>query len=351
MSTNYDHPFDICVWSRFDDVVISSQLMVLGHWEPQRVRDMIRAMRLFAQPVVLDVGANLGIFTLATAVAGASRVFAFEPIPAHVALIAASLRRNAIDSNRVRLVAAGASNRTGGARMLMNTSNRGGSSFLAAKHRIEGAKDVRAIDCNVTTIDSVVRERVHVMKVDVEGFESCVIDGAKQLIERHGVCFLFLEYWFTLRPCGARNATVAEDLFALGFEAYRSFDDFAQGLGALDNGMINAMSNTALPVLDLLFWKPGCSPRPPPMVVTLAPGIVQHLDAMVHKFRIVSVVKFNAELDLVFGRNAASELVSKSTFELTADEVDLFLQFKRQHSNDQLMPDAQILQNAQVQKI
>jgi FkbM family methyltransferase len=348
--TKYANPFQICVWSRHDDLVVSSVLAKTGLWERDRVNEFVRAMKLFDRSVVLDVGANLGVFTLAAAVAGASSAIAFEPIPAHVALIAESLRRNrnTIEPSRVRLVAAGASNRTGGARILMNMSNRGGSSFLAEKLKIEGAHDARAVDCNVTTIDSVVRERVHVMKIDVEGFESCVIDGARQLFERHGVCFLFLEFWFTLRPCGARS--VVDYLFELGYEAYRSFDEFEQGRSALDSGMIKAMSMAPLAVLDLLFWKVGCSPRPPPLVVTLAPDIVQHVAAMANKLRLVSIVAIDVERDIVSGRNAANELVHKSQAELTVNEVELFMRFRKQllRNNDHLMTDAQLLQNVNL---
>jgi FkbM family methyltransferase len=218
----FSRAFDICVWGAADDGVVSSELRRTGVWEAEKVAQFGRAMALCAadgadRPLVaLDVGANVGVFTLFAAALGASTVFAFEPIPAHVALIAESVRRNRFE-RAVRLVAAGASDRVARVDILMNLANRGGSSFLPEKLALEKAKEVRAVQCNVTTIDSVVRQRVDVMKIDVEGFESCVVEGATQLFERHTVCFVFLEFWLSLRPC-ARD--VIDYLLGLGFEAF-----------------------------------------------------------------------------------------------------------------------------------
>ena len=42
-------------------------------------------------------------------------------------------------------------------------------------------------------VATVIKQRVHVMKIDVESFESCVIAGGRELFHKHGVAVIFLE--------------------------------------------------------------------------------------------------------------------------------------------------------------
>jgi FkbM family methyltransferase len=346
-------PFDICVWGAGDDGVVSSQLRRTGVWEPEKAAQFARAMALCVaddrpSPVVLDVGANVGVFTLLAAALGASTVFAFEPIPAHVALIAESVRRNRFE-RAVRLVAAGASDRTARVDILMNLANRGGSSFLPEKLVLENATEVRAVQCNVTTIDSLVHQRVDVMKIDVEGFESCVVEGATRLFARHGVCFVFLEFWLSLRPC-ARD--VIDYLLGLGYEAHASFADFERGGVALTREVIVAMARGSVvsvePVVELMLWKPGCSRRPASRApATLPPDLLAHMRAMAHE-RLVRIEVDDVKHDIVGGRNSDGTFVNKTMSELSLDEVTLLLRFRqdgrKQQANNDLVIDGHMVQ-------
>jgi len=115
--------------------------------------------------VVIDVGANIGMFAVYAVVAGgASRVVAFEPFPDSFAL----LRRNA-EQNRLAAIAP---------RPLAIAGHAGRRQlFLAGRHGTNslfgGAGETVSVEC-LTLADVLAREsidRCHFLKLDCEGAE------------------------------------------------------------------------------------------------------------------------------------------------------------------------------------
>lgn len=66
-------------------------------------------------------------------------------------------------------------------------------------------------------LDDAFQERVDVMKIDVEGYESCVIAGGKELLRRHGVPVLYLELWPSLSPCAPNTTALVQELLDLKY--------------------------------------------------------------------------------------------------------------------------------------
>src|SRR5258707_7107448 len=79
---------------RLDDWLIGARILVRRSYE-KYVADVMRPL-VKPGTVLLDLGANLGYFTLlgASRVGGQGQVIAFEPNPANCALIRASVARN-----------------------------------------------------------------------------------------------------------------------------------------------------------------------------------------------------------------------------------------------------------------
>jgi FkbM family methyltransferase len=123
----------------------------------------LRADPLPAGAVVVDVGANIGVFALYAAAAGASRVFAFEPFPDSFAL----LRRNA-EHNRLASIVP---------RQLALAGESGTRSlFLAGRHGTNSLfGDGAAVQVECRTLADVFAaeaiERCHFLKLDCEGAE------------------------------------------------------------------------------------------------------------------------------------------------------------------------------------
>jgi len=133
--------------------------------------------------VVIDAGANIGVFSaLAATLATRGQVFAFEPTKATFGI----LKENVRQYPHVTPVQSGLGNEIGSAELGIENSTGVGNSLvssgLAASY---GNREM----VPVTTIDAFVREhhlsRVDFIKMDTEGFESEIIEGAKETIKKH----------------------------------------------------------------------------------------------------------------------------------------------------------------------
>lgn len=127
--------------------------------------------------VVIDVGANEGVYTVGAGLMGAA-VVSFEP----VADVARHLRTNVAlngleDRVDVRQQAVGSS-----AGQVEMTATLGPRNRIATGERVGGAE----ITVDLVAIDEVIPSDANVVaiKVDVEGYELAVLDGAAETIAR-----------------------------------------------------------------------------------------------------------------------------------------------------------------------
>ncbi len=163
---------------------------------------------LKAGDVFVDVGANVGYYTLIAASLGA-RVVAIEPDDENLALLRQNIALNKYAGIKILDVAVG--DHEGTATLHVNPLNRGGNSligrdrYFSESHgysrteieRMYGAA-VLEKEVRLTTMDSVAKEQrltsIAILKIDVEEFEEQVIEGMKNMISsgiaRHIVCEL-----------------------------------------------------------------------------------------------------------------------------------------------------------------
>ncbi len=130
--------------------------------------------------VFVDVGANIGYFSLlaATLVGESGRVIAFEPLPRLVGQI----RRSAVHNHYqwLKVVPKALGDVAGSMELVLSAHNIGGSS-LVTPNRIG-----ERVTVEVSTLDFELAdlERIDVIKIDVEGFEYEMLQGAQQTLER-----------------------------------------------------------------------------------------------------------------------------------------------------------------------
>lgn len=141
------------------------------------------AMRALAGPgdVVIDAGANIGLFSLIAAarVGATGRVIACEPAPGTMALLRANVARNRYDWVELHEVAVA---ETPGRLELEDLGAGSGFSSFAPAQAGRG----RRIEVPVTTLDKLAGDdlsRTRVVKLDVEGAELRALQGATQLLE------------------------------------------------------------------------------------------------------------------------------------------------------------------------
>jgi len=148
---------------------------------------LFRYLRENVKPgdVILEVGANVGIFTVSLArwVGPAGHVYAFEPAPDARDTLRHHLRLNHVQE-RVTVIPEAVSDTPGCASFyVVGTS---GENTLSPKHSRIPCAD--SIDVNVTTTDAFCRQRriaPSLVKIDIEGYEFHALRGAKRTIERH----------------------------------------------------------------------------------------------------------------------------------------------------------------------
>jgi FkbM family methyltransferase len=157
---------------------------------------------------VLDIGANIGLFTITMAsLAGPTgRVYAFEPLEDLATLLARSVAENNF-ADRVILERAAVSDKPGSGQLISasKTTNAGGAYLKAGEvplgHNVDEVK--------LITLDTYpVRRPVHFIKIDVEGAELLAFRGAKQLLkEDHPVILseLHPEQLLKVSGCSAKE--------------------------------------------------------------------------------------------------------------------------------------------------
>ena len=135
----------------------------------------------------LDVGANIGSYSmLAIAAAGASAL-ALEPVPQTFQDLQRNARINDF-GDRISCLRAAA---TADGRGVVMTADRGAMNRVVSEPSQQGDQTETVPG---TTLDSVTAERCPaVMKIDVEGFEREVLAGAKSLLASPGLHTIVLE--------------------------------------------------------------------------------------------------------------------------------------------------------------
>jgi FkbM family methyltransferase len=140
------------------------------------------AVPSWAGLVVLDCGANVGVFTRRALSCGAASVIAVEPSREN----ALCFRRNLaaeIKTGRVILCQNAVGDREG--RLWLNTSNTANPGSWSVSADSAG----RGHAVEMTTLDRLVEEhrpgRIGMIKIDVEGCELAVVRGAQATLARH----------------------------------------------------------------------------------------------------------------------------------------------------------------------
>ncbi|TAN34326.1 FkbM family methyltransferase [bacterium] len=201
--------------------------MFYDAYETQELNFMEEVLR--PGDVVIDVGANIGLFTLvaARAVGPSGSVHAFEPVPGNCERLEENVQLNGFTN--VRLNKSAVRDRAGTVALAIDaemarTSGASTSSFFTVTQL---ADPVREVTAQAETIDDystreVANRSIRLVKIDVEGSEPAVLAGMSDVLKSHRVDVLMLEVsLYGLARSGSRILDVVEPLRTAGYDLYR----------------------------------------------------------------------------------------------------------------------------------
>jgi len=180
----------------------------MGYAEKRFLRSVARC-----DSIVADVGANQGLYTLWLAhVATGGRVYAFEPDPELFQCLENNVRNNQLTN--ISAIRAAASNRSGILSFALNELNRGDNRVSTNLDRTPSRGTVPAI-----TIDEVVtNSHLDLLKIDVQGFEIEVLQGAREILNNNRSLTILVEFWpYGLRQTGHQPNELLDFLIKAGF--------------------------------------------------------------------------------------------------------------------------------------
>jgi len=161
----------------------------------------------------IDVGANVGSYTILACSAIGASAYAFEPIPNTYKRLIENMRLNHLE-NRVKCLNIGVGSEQ--ARIVF-TSNMDTTNHALAS----GEQSDNTITIEVSTLDNVLSgESPAVIKIDVEGYETPVLEGASEILKRRTLHSLIIELDGNGGRYGFDESRILEMLFDHGFRTY-----------------------------------------------------------------------------------------------------------------------------------
>jgi len=216
-------------------------LYVGGSYEPNEFDFLGRILR--PGMTVIDAGANEGFYSLfcARRVGPRGVVVAVEPSPRERARLENNLALNGL--RNVRVLRSGLAAGRGRAVLRIANAEHNGQNTLGA-FAYDSVTLADEVEIELEPLDAVVRAqalgRVDLLKIDVEGAELAVLQGAEELLARSRPLVLFELLEAALRGQGASAQAVLDFLAARGFDILKF--DASGGLSPL-RGLAEASTN------------------------------------------------------------------------------------------------------------
>jgi len=169
----------------------------------------------------LDIGANVGSFTILAAGAARARVIAVEPIPSTFAVLQRNVVLNSL-GGRVSQRRLGLSDTHGRLRFT--------SELDTVNHVVSDGEDVPSVDVSVTRMDDLVGQEVpSLIKIDVEGHELAVLRGAHRTLADLRLLAVIMETNGSGARYGVSDEALHAEMRSHGFAPY-GYDPFGRSL-------------------------------------------------------------------------------------------------------------------------
>lgn len=193
------------------DCSITPHLALDGFWEKSLTNVFLNTVKEGMR--VVEVGANMGYYTLlaASKVGKDGRVFAFEPNPETFEILSRNIDVNGfLDS--VTLINKAVFSKTAKLRFHKLRYHKGGSSVFGVSEQLtqlgERAEitEVEGISLDEYFADKDIK--IDLMKVDAEGSEPCIFEGASKLLGGNPEMTIICEFYPSMIAQGGKDPAV-----------------------------------------------------------------------------------------------------------------------------------------------
>jgi FkbM family methyltransferase len=166
--------------------------------------------------VVLDIGANIGYYSLTAAkiVGDNGKVYAFEPDPLNFALLQKNIECN--NYKNIIAIQKAVSNSCDDIKLFLSKENR-------ADHRCYETDENRdSVSIKATSIDDFFKDnldiKVDFIKIDIQGYETQAFEGMMNLLSIQKNTKIITEFWpFGINNAGGNPQKMLEIISHLGF--------------------------------------------------------------------------------------------------------------------------------------
>jgi FkbM family methyltransferase len=212
---------------RLDDAAVGAYIAAAKTYEPHVTKALSPLLR--PGTVFLDIGANIGYYTLLTAsrVGPEGRVVALEPNPDNCELLLGSIKENGFTNIHVYPYAAAEKKQVLGVYPDMTNS----TSLVVDEEHEQGHSGPPAHVVEAVALDELLVDlsRIDVVKMDIDGGEPRALLGMRRLIERHRPV-LFVEFCPPLITAVSRVApeSLLDQISRLRYDLFIIEDDGQQ---------------------------------------------------------------------------------------------------------------------------
>jgi FkbM family methyltransferase len=202
--------------------IVTRVLIAEGDWFEKEMEFWRNSIQ--SGMTVIDVGANVGIYTFSAAqqVGKAGKVLAVEPFSGCVRCLQETCQINQL--SQVKVCAGAASDRSGTVRLALHSASEMNEVIF---DQIESKGKVEEVSC--FTLDSLIEseklDRVDFLKIDAEGHEVQVLLGSDRILSEFAPVILYEN----IAGSKGSNIPVAELLISKGYQLFR-YQPFLQNL-------------------------------------------------------------------------------------------------------------------------
>ena len=167
------------MYIKADGSEIANSMITIGAWEKLETNLFLSLLK--PDMTVLDVGANVGYYALLAA-KRVAQVYAFEPDPDSFDLLTRSVQANGYTN--VKCLRAAVTDKGGRSTFYIDSEAWGNS--LCSNNV---SKPVKTLDVETVCLDQLyakgsLGERIHLVKIDVQGAEEMVLKGSANVLAR-----------------------------------------------------------------------------------------------------------------------------------------------------------------------